>query len=66
MLVSGGVVIVISVKLYVIKSTAAKRVAVTFVATRTLPENSYFLTSSDQSKKWPRAQPTKSAVFSLQ
>jgi hypothetical protein len=46
-LVSGGVVIVISVKLYVIKSVAAKRVAATFVAARTLPENSCFLTSSD-------------------
>jgi len=44
-LVSGGVVIVISVKLYVIKS--AKRVAATFLAARTLPENSYFPTSSD-------------------
>jgi hypothetical protein len=36
-LVSGGVVIVILVKLYVIKSVAA-----TFVAARTLPENSRF------------------------
>jgi hypothetical protein len=44
-LVSGGVVIVISVKLYVIKSVAAKRVAATFVAARTLPENSRFPTS---------------------
>jgi hypothetical protein len=52
-LVSGGVVIVISVKLYVIKSVAA-----TFVAARTLPENCRFPTSSDQSKKWSCAQPT--------
>jgi len=38
-LVSGGVVVVISVKLYYV---AAKRVAATFVAARTLPENSLF------------------------
>jgi hypothetical protein len=39
-LVSGGVVIVT-------KSVAAKHVAETFVAVCTLPESSYFLTSSD-------------------
>jgi hypothetical protein len=46
-LVGGGVVIVISVELYIIKSVAAKRVAATFVAARASPENSCFPTSSD-------------------
>jgi hypothetical protein len=32
---------------FLIKSVAAKRVAATFVAARTLPENSCFPTSSD-------------------
>ena len=45
----------------VIKPVAAKRVAATFVAVHTLPENSRFPTSSDQSKKWAYAQLTKSA-----
>jgi len=40
-----GVVIVISVKLYEIKSIATNCVAATFVAARTLLENSRFLTS---------------------
>ena len=43
-LVSGGVVRVTSVKLYVIKSVAAECVAATFVAARTLLENSCLLT----------------------
>jgi hypothetical protein len=55
-LVSSGVIIVISVKLYVIKSVAAKRVAATFVAARTLPENSRFPISSDQRKCFCRVE----------
>jgi len=57
-LVSGGVVIVISVKFYEVKFMAA-----TLVAARTLRENSRVPTSSDESKKLPCAQPTKSAIF---